>query len=527
MQNDMKRLPYIAGSDPASMHDEDRDLMVAIVERRDRDAFAKVVKRHQTAVFSLATYLCGGREAVETAVQEAMLRFWTSAARFQYLGPGSVRAWLLRLVANESIRLRKRLAADKRLVERVRMNRPYREAAELDATAERNELLDALRVKLDELTGVDREVIALYYGAGLNQKAISEHLGLSQQAISHKLKHVQEKLRVGLMKGGYAAALPFLETPDLGGALCESVDVPAGFADRISTISPRESVRSVRAAAFIGTSYVWVVALMLLGAGAGIAYWQTQGQTGVGESEIGTEVTPLPGQTTLSMRTEVVYQDDFDGPDLDPFWDPVRPANTKDRLAYGFMDSKLLLLAGGRDVTGNAVSGERFGRKGTFRMFPRVEIASRFVELDDRPIEIRFGGTYITQPNGYSLEGMVMDDQDRIIFGWKQARSRNGETLIGATLLAEKRATVTGSDFGMAEMAFLVADQAGRVMVLDQGMRTKAKGRMEGGINRLRLRFRIEVDDRDEYNVFSIDSLRLTRLASWPQENSEAKSSAP
>lgn len=517
-------MPRTGKADPVPRCDEDRDLMVAIVERRDRDAFAQVVKRHQTAAFNLATYLCGSRDAVEAAVQEAMLRLWTSSARFQYLGPGSVRAWLLRLVANESIRQRKRLAADRRLVARVRMIRQDREVAALDASSERNEMLDALRVKLAELTGDEREVVALYYGVGLNQDAISEHLGLSQQAISYKLKHIHEKLKDSLKKGGFAAALPLLETPDLGGVLCEGVDVPTGFCERLATISLRKSVRSVRTAALSGTPYVGIVALVLLGAGAGIAYWQTQGQTGSVESEIETRAPSLPGRTTLSMKTEVVYQDDFDGPDLDPFWEPVRPANTEDRLAYVLKDSSLLLIAGGRDVLGNAIGGEHIERKGKFRMFPRVEVVSRLVELDDRPIEICIGGTRITQPNGYKFEGLLMDEHERIVFGWKQFRSTTGEPLQVSTLLAEEPASVSGGEFAMTNMAIIVADRNGRIMVLDQSKRTRARGHMVGGIKRLKLRFKIEMDSNTEYNGFAIDSLGITRLASWPKEGSDSKS---
>lgn len=258
-------------ADPA--RDEDGDLIAAVAGRRDRAAFARLIERHQTALFNLACYLSGNRDAAEETVQEAMLIVWSKADRFEYLGPGSVRAWMMRLTANEGLRQRHRRAQNARLAERARARPDAAEPSGPDEKAERGELLAALRGKLDELTGVERDVVALYYGAGLDQKAIAAHLDLSQQVVSYKLKQILERLRDGLVKGGFAAALPLLDAADLGGALHGGVAAPLGFADRVAFSVARESVRSMRVAAVGGATYAALAVLLLLGTGGAVVWF--------------------------------------------------------------------------------------------------------------------------------------------------------------------------------------------------------------------------------------------------------------
>jgi len=79
----------------------DEELLVRIATQRDRDAFDELFQRHQQAAFSLAQTITGCRHLAEEAAQEALLKLWTSASL--YRGDGAVRAWLLKIVARQSI----------------------------------------------------------------------------------------------------------------------------------------------------------------------------------------------------------------------------------------------------------------------------------------------------------------------------------------------------------------------------------------------------------------------------------------
>ena len=73
----------------------------ALLERAragDLDAFAALLRAHETAARGLARLLCG--EDGDDATQEAFVKSWSALPR--YRGDAPFRSWLLRIVANES-----------------------------------------------------------------------------------------------------------------------------------------------------------------------------------------------------------------------------------------------------------------------------------------------------------------------------------------------------------------------------------------------------------------------------------------
>lgn len=88
-------------------HDvSDNVLIEAVVCAQDQEAFAQLVVRHHAKAFSLAWQITRNRELADDAVQEACIRAWRYAS--SYRSTGSVRNWLLRITARESLRQLKR-----------------------------------------------------------------------------------------------------------------------------------------------------------------------------------------------------------------------------------------------------------------------------------------------------------------------------------------------------------------------------------------------------------------------------------
>ena len=81
---------------------DDGTLLEAIALRQDRDAFAKLFKRHEKAAYNLALNITSDRLLAEDAVREAMFSIWSSVSSF--FNDKSVRGWLLRTVAQESLK---------------------------------------------------------------------------------------------------------------------------------------------------------------------------------------------------------------------------------------------------------------------------------------------------------------------------------------------------------------------------------------------------------------------------------------
>src|SRR5471030_1240837 len=79
------------------MDDSDEALMARIA-RGDELAFRQLSRRHLPAMLGVARRILGNAADAEDVAQEAMLRVWTHAPRWQPLA--AFRTWLTRVVVN-------------------------------------------------------------------------------------------------------------------------------------------------------------------------------------------------------------------------------------------------------------------------------------------------------------------------------------------------------------------------------------------------------------------------------------------
>lgn len=190
---------------------DDGTLLLAIAEDRDRGAFAELYGRYDRAAYNLAFQLTGNSDRAAEAVQEAMLRVWTRASTFK--PDGNARGWILRIVARASLRTGRKRQVESReeSCEMDMLAKPVPESAAGAKALVRSEELDALRRSLERLPQRYRQIVALYYGAGLSQREISIEMDVSQKTISTQLEEALRRLRTLLAQAGVAAAAPLLE----------------------------------------------------------------------------------------------------------------------------------------------------------------------------------------------------------------------------------------------------------------------------------------------------------------------------
>lgn len=262
----------------ATTESTDLDLLARVRETRDAEAFAALLTRHHVAAYSLACHLLDNRDRAEDAFQEACLRAWRFADTHR--GEGSVRSWFLRIVARECLRhlkreRRKAVSMDDANIESAVDTARLPERAQPEDQAVSTEQSEALRRCLERLPALHRRVVALYYGAGLDQKEIGAELEISQQAVSSKLQDALARLRTLLSGAGIAAAAPLLGGEHLAELLQSGQQPPASlthalFAER-TWASPHarlasESLRRSRRAAGAGASGAWAALLVILAA---------------------------------------------------------------------------------------------------------------------------------------------------------------------------------------------------------------------------------------------------------------------
>jgi RNA polymerase sigma-70 factor (ECF subfamily) len=174
-----------------SMDDSDEVLMAAVA-RGDRRAYRELARRHLPAMLGLARRILGNAADAEDVAQEAMLRVWTHAPRWQPLA--AFRTWLTRVVVNLCLD-RKRRAPWVALEAAGEIEDPAPDAGERAEIAERERRLTAA---IAELPVRQRVAIMLTYGEGMSNAQVAEMLDASVSAVETLLVRGKQNLRRAL-----------------------------------------------------------------------------------------------------------------------------------------------------------------------------------------------------------------------------------------------------------------------------------------------------------------------------------------
>jgi len=171
--------------------------LVLLSKNGNLDAFNRLVERHQGAVYAVAYRLLGERTAAEDAAQETFIAAFRAIGGFR---SGSVRAWLLRIAANQAkdqLRARRRrpsvsLEGESETVERT----PADAAAHdpVDAAVQRARQ-EALQQALLALPFDQRVVVVLVDVQGYDYVEAAQALGEPLGTVKSRLFRARRRLR--------------------------------------------------------------------------------------------------------------------------------------------------------------------------------------------------------------------------------------------------------------------------------------------------------------------------------------------
>ncbi len=173
----------------------DDDRLAARARTGDRAAFGELVRRHQAAALRVAAVISGSTEEANDIVQDAMVKAHRHLA--SHRGGGTVRSWMLRIVANEAKnhvrgRARRRRRDDRHAARELR----FADGVDTDAIAavERRELAAALaRLRPD-----DRAVLGCRFVADLSERETADVLGLAVGTVKSRTSRALDRLRAEL-----------------------------------------------------------------------------------------------------------------------------------------------------------------------------------------------------------------------------------------------------------------------------------------------------------------------------------------
>ena len=159
-----------------------------------RDIFARLYAHHYDGALLYALSLCRDRRLAEDLVQEAFLR------AYQDLPDEipSFRYWLMRVLRNLLIdyHRRQKFLSSGEVPEQADDGTPER------ALLQREDVL-ALYRAMAKLTEPDREILSLFYFAGLPITELAQLLSLTPGAVKMRLVRLRRRLRTEMKEDGY------------------------------------------------------------------------------------------------------------------------------------------------------------------------------------------------------------------------------------------------------------------------------------------------------------------------------------
>jgi RNA polymerase sigma-70 factor (ECF subfamily) len=163
--------------------------VVRACQRGDREAFDRLVERHQRDVYRICYRYVGRHEDANDLAQEVFLRAWRSIGRFR--GDSAVSTWLYRIAVNACLNYR---AAKRPLTQELpeTLADPSRGA---QARAEEREDARRLRDAIATLPEKQRATLILKLYHDLSHEEVARALGSSVGTVKSNLFHALANLR--------------------------------------------------------------------------------------------------------------------------------------------------------------------------------------------------------------------------------------------------------------------------------------------------------------------------------------------
>jgi len=190
------------GGDPTTGIDaEGDDDLILAVSRGDRGAFATLMERHARSMLTLATRVTRNADEADEIVQDAFLKVWKMAPRWQPDRDAKFSTWLYRVVLNASLDVRRR----SRYAPLEDAGDPVDAApGGLDlAVAHQRDRLVAQA--LDEIPSRQRAALSLHYYAEMSAPQAALIMELTVPAVESLLVRGKRALRSALARRGVTA----------------------------------------------------------------------------------------------------------------------------------------------------------------------------------------------------------------------------------------------------------------------------------------------------------------------------------
>ena len=169
-------------------------ILVARALRGDQDAFDDIFDRYSGQMLRTAYGIVQDRDSAEDAVQNALIQAWQHLPSLRETG--ALRPWLLRIVVNQCISFKRRLARSTMfLYQSFSEQEAYLASQVADDAKGRMERSWDLAHAVEQLPAKQQNVIVLHYYQGMALPAISQRLQISENTLKKRIRAALSNLR--------------------------------------------------------------------------------------------------------------------------------------------------------------------------------------------------------------------------------------------------------------------------------------------------------------------------------------------
>lgn len=190
---------HIQSGEPERALNPDRDhfadLMSAVAQRQDRDAFAELFAYYAPRVKSYMLRLAAGEAQAEELSQEVMITVWRKARLFDRT-QASVSTWIFRIARNRRIDLSRRQRPMDLDPEMPGVAPEALPAPDARLTAEERE--GQVRAALAELPEEQIGLLKAAFYEGLSHREIADRTGLPLGTVKSRIRLAFAKMRARL-----------------------------------------------------------------------------------------------------------------------------------------------------------------------------------------------------------------------------------------------------------------------------------------------------------------------------------------
>jgi len=181
---------------PSELEEEQEKLEQLVIRalQGDQQAFSDIVDQYSTLMLRTASMIVGDRDIAEDVVQDAFIQAWHHLADLRKAG--ALRPWLMRIVVNQCISFKRRLARSTAFVRQALSEQ------ETDLVAQIADDYKGLMERdwdlahaIENLPMKQRVAIVLHYYNGMTLPEMADTLHISENTLKKRIQAALTNLR--------------------------------------------------------------------------------------------------------------------------------------------------------------------------------------------------------------------------------------------------------------------------------------------------------------------------------------------